>query len=213
MAEGKNIVINAVLVALSEAEDRLLAQDLEKNNVKNALKELKVLIEPVARRHFGEVQTRHLYSVGQYFPMLQRMVCQWYKHFMRRMTTRCRVNSPWKVIMDISIPSELFSIIKDMVLVTNYGLYYHETKCKPKKFVIAFTSHVRVRNLFLQLMNSGMPKEDFLRRKFKGKDRKRIEIIVSEEKQFGMIYNSQKEMISIDFHYGFWNEHGFPQHL
>ncbi len=49
MAEGKNIVINAVLVALSEAEDRLLAQDLEKNNVKNALKELKVLIEPVAR--------------------------------------------------------------------------------------------------------------------------------------------------------------------
>jgi hypothetical protein len=35
MAEGKNIVINAVLVALSEAEVRLLAaQDLEKNNVK-----------------------------------------------------------------------------------------------------------------------------------------------------------------------------------
>ncbi len=33
MAEGKNIVINAVLVALSEAEDRLLAQDLEKNNM------------------------------------------------------------------------------------------------------------------------------------------------------------------------------------
>jgi hypothetical protein len=132
---------------------------------------------------------------------------------MRRMTTHCRVNSPWKVIMDISIPSEVFSIIKDMVLVTNYGLYYHETKRKPKKFVIAFTSHVRVRNLFLQLMNSGMPKENFLLRKIKRKDRKRIEIFVSEEKQFGMIYNSQKEMISIDFHYGFWNEHGFPQHL
>ena len=95
-----------------------------------------MLIEPVARRHFGKVQTRHLHSVGQYFPMLQRMVCQWYKHFMRRMTTHCRVNSPWKVIMDISITSELFSIIKDMVLVTNYGLYHHETKCKPKCYRI-----------------------------------------------------------------------------
>ena len=55
-----------------------------------------------------------------------------------------------------------------MVLVTNYGLYYHETKSKPKKFVIAFTSHVLVRNLFLQLMNSDMPKEDFLAEKVQG---------------------------------------------
>ena len=212
MAEWKksNIFINTVLVAFNEAEDRLLAQDLENKNVKDALKELKALVEPVARRHFGKDQTRHLYSVGQYFPMLQRMVCQWYKQFMRRMTTRCRVSSPWKVIMDISIPNELFLIIKDMIFVTNYGLYYHETKSKPEKFVIAFTSHVRVRNLFLQLMNSEMPKEDFLRRTYKGKDQKRIEIIVSEEKQFGMLYNSQKEIISFDFHYGFWNEHGFP---
>ena len=41
------------------------------------------------------------------------------------MTTRCRVSSPWKVIIDISIPNELFLIIKDMIFVTNYGLYYH----------------------------------------------------------------------------------------
>ena len=110
MAEWKksNIFINTVLVVFNEAEDRLLAQDLENKNVKDALKELKALVEPVARRHFGKDQTRHLYSVGQYFPMLQRMVCQWYKQFMRRMTTRCRVSSPWKVIMDISIPNELF---------------------------------------------------------------------------------------------------------
>ena len=184
MAEWKksNIFINAVLVAFNEAEDRLLAQDLENKNVKDALKELKALVELVSRKHFGKDQTRHLYSVGQYFPMLQRMVCQWYKQFMRRMTTRCRVSSPWKVIMDISIPNELFLIIKDMIFVTNYGLYYHETKWKPKKFVIAFTSHVRVRILFFQLMNSEMPKEDFLRRTYKGKHQKRIEIIVSKEK-------------------------------
>ena len=49
-----NIFINAVLVAFNEAEDRLLAQDLENKNVKDALKELKALIEPVARRHFDK---------------------------------------------------------------------------------------------------------------------------------------------------------------
>ena len=107
MAEWKksNIFINADLVSFNEAENRLLAQDLENKNVKDALKELKALVELVSRRHFGKDQTCHLYSVGQYFPMLQRMVCQWYKQFMRRMTIRCRVSSPWKVIMDISIPN------------------------------------------------------------------------------------------------------------
>ena len=29
------------------------------------------LFSGLTRRHFGKVQTRHLYSVGQYFPMLQ----------------------------------------------------------------------------------------------------------------------------------------------
>lgn len=38
--EKSNIFINAVLVAFNEAEDRLLAQDLENKNVKDALKEL-----------------------------------------------------------------------------------------------------------------------------------------------------------------------------
>ena len=40
MAEWKksNIFINAVLVAFKQAEDRLLAQDLENKNVKDALR-------------------------------------------------------------------------------------------------------------------------------------------------------------------------------
>ena len=59
-----------------------------------------------------------------------------------------------------------------MIFVSNYGLYYHETKSKPKKFVIALTSHVRVRNLFLQLMNLEMPKifcEEHTREKIKSR--------------------------------------------
>lgn len=130
---------------------------------------------------------------------------------MRRMTARCRVSSPWKVILDVSVPNELFAIIKDMVLVTNFVLYYSDTKSKPKKCVMAFTSQTRVRNLLLQLMDSDMSKEDFLQKQIKGQ--RRTEVIVSEDKQFGMLYKYQKQVISFDFHYGFWNEQGFPQHL
>ena len=74
----KNAFINAIFRAFIEAENRLLAQDVEKNNLENALKELKVLLEPVARSHFGELRSRHKYAVGPYFPILQRMATQWY---------------------------------------------------------------------------------------------------------------------------------------
>ena len=53
-------------------------------------------------------------------------------------------------------------------------------------------------------MDSGMSKENFLQKNIKGQ--RRIEVIVSENKQFGMLYNYQKQVISFDFHYGFWNE-------
>ena len=76
---------------------------------------------------------------------------------------------------------------------------------------MAFTSQTRVRNLLLQLMDSDMSKEDFLQKQIKGQ--RRTEVIVSEDKQFGMLYKYQKQVISFDFHYGFWNEQGFPQHL
>ena len=126
------------------------------------------------------------------------MAVQWYKQFSRRMSVRCKVLSPWKVNLQVNVPKELFSIIKDIVFETNYGLYYSETKSKPKKCVMAFTIAERVRNLFIRLMDT---------------DLIGLELIVSEDKQFGMMYNSEKELLYFDFHYGFWNEQGFPQHL
>ena len=140
MSGKENIFINTILAVFKEAENRLSEQGLEKRNVGNALKELKELLGPVARKHLGDVGARHKYYVGQYYPILQRMATQWYKQFSRRMSVRCKALTPWKVTLEVSIPIELFSIVKDIVLETNYGLYYLETKAKPKKCVMAFTS-------------------------------------------------------------------------
>ena len=206
----KGLFLNTVLNKFIEIQKQL-AGELEDTAIKGALKELTEALEPVARRHFGEVQHRHKYVVGPYFPMLQRMVLQWYRQFMRRMTAKCKVRSPWKVLMDVKISIELFTIIRDLVLETNYGVYYDETKSKPKKCVMAFTSLARVKTLFTQLMDTSVHPDEFLCKKVKKTSR--IEVIVNEEKQFGLLYNYGKELLSFDFHYGLWNEHGFPQHL
>ena len=170
-----------------EAENRLSEQGLEKRNVGNALKELKELLGPVVRKHLGDVGARHKYYVGRYYPMLQRMATQWYKQFSRRMSVRCKALSPWKVTLEVSIPNELFSILKDIVLEINYGLYYSETKAKPKKCVIGFTSTERARNLLNRLMDTDHTNEDFLHKRFKGQ--RRIRRILWQEKSLRKLFS------------------------
>ncbi|KAK2564296.1 hypothetical protein P5673_012551 [Acropora cervicornis] len=40
-----------------------------------------------------------------------------------------------------------------------------------------------------------------------------MEAIIGEEKEFGMRYNFDKEILTIDHYYGYWNDHGWPQHI
>jgi len=210
MAETK--FVSTVLGAFNVAKAELLEDGADENNVCQALSELKPLLELVSKSNFGDLQSRHKYAVGGYYSMLNRMACQWYKQFMRRMTTRFCVRNPWKVLLEVSLPKELFNIMKEIVARTNFGVFTGETKSKTaKKSVIAFTSYARVRSLFIKLMDSDMPRADFLRKKFKGL--KRIEAIINEDHQFGMLYDQSKEVMCFDFSYGYWNDHGFPQHI
>ena len=40
-----------------------------------------------------------------------------------------------------------------------------------------------------------------------------MKAIVDADKQFGIKYSLQKEMITFDFYYGYWYDHGWPQHV
>jgi hypothetical protein len=53
----------------------------------------------------------------------------------------------------------------------------------------------------------------YLQRKLKGyrKDHE-VRVLVSEDKDFGILYNFKKGQLIIGYHYGEWNSFGFPQH-
>ena len=214
MADNKSVFERAMFTALTQAESELRKEKLDSVELGKALKELQKLVKPVANNHFGEFRHRFNNGVGNFVPILSRMANKWYKQFMRRMGTRCSVKNPWKVVLDVGIPVEIFTIIKDVVSESNFCVYTHETrgtKSTRKMYIVAFTSRLRVANFFLRLMQSDMPKQDFLRKTFK--TQKCIQAIVSDEKQFGITYNFNKELCTFEFFYGFWNDHGFPQHL
>ena len=76
---------------------------------------------------------------------------------------------------------------------------------------MAFTKTIRVRRLFCEITGDEFAEESFLKKKA-SRDKK-VEVIIDEEKQFGIHYNYDSEEISFDFFYGFWNKYGWPQHV
>ena len=75
----------------------------------------------------------------------------------------------------------------------------------------ATKGRIQVRRVFCALTDQNLTKESFLKQIIKGE--KQMEAIIGEEKEFGMRYNFDKEILTIDHYYGYWNDHGWPQHV
>ena len=207
MAAISGVFSNTVRGALAIAEAELACKGVEMEKIKDALEDMRSLLGPISIRHFNtRVGFKHI--VGNLFPMLQRQTVDWLKQFRRRMSPRCSVKHPWQVIVEEKLPRELFDVFETIVSRTNFGVITIKT---PKNCVFAFTSHNRVRKVFSDCTDQNLIQATFLKRKIKGN--KRVEAIIDEEKQFGMKYCYKKEVMVIDFYYGYWNEHDWPQHV
>ena len=76
---------------------------------------------------------------------------------------------------------------------------------------MVFTSHVRVRRLFMDLLAKRIASDDFLKKNSQEEksagDHQRRETVLF------LKYNKNKEEICFELHYGAWNEFGWPQHI
>lgn len=207
MADVSGVFLNTVRGALVVAEAELSGKDGQINNISEALDDIRGLLAPVSVRHFNN-RTGFKHIVGDYFPMFQRQVMDWLKTFQRQMSPRCSVKHAWQVVVKEKLHRELFQILEAIVSRKNFEVVADRTR---KNCVFAFTSRNRVRKVFSDCTDQNLSKNTFLKRKIKGN--KRVEAIISSEKQFGIKYSYKKELITIDFHYGYWNEHDWPQHV
>ena len=208
MADASKVFYDTVFGSLVIAEAELRKKDFDQDSVRAAVDELARLSREVSRRHFGvDHWSRHRHVVGEYFPIVQRLAEKWYKKLSRRMSFRCGVLHPWRVLLSENLPRELFSVVCEVVSRTGFGLIEEQVG---DTTVLAFTSRTRVRNLFCDLLGRQIRTEVFLTRKAQGQ--KRVEALVETEKQFCITYNAKKEEIYFEFFYGSWNEHGWSQH-
>ena len=207
MADISGVFSNSVQDALVIAEAELERKGVQMNSIRDALDDLRSLLGPLSTQHFDK-RRGYKHVVGDFYPMLRRQAKGWMKQFLRRMSPRCSVKHPWQVIVEDKLPKELFNVLTAIVSRTNFGVITVRT---PKNCVYAFTSKSRVRKVFCDLTDESLDNASFLKRKVKGN--KRVEAIINQDHQFGMKYSYNKEIVTIDFYYGYWNEHGWPQHV
>ena len=194
MADASAVFLNTVRGALVVAEAELSGKDGQINHMSEALDDIKGLLAPVSVRHFNN-RTGFKHILGDYFPMFQRQAMDWLKTFQRRMSPRCSVKHAWQVVVEEKLHRELFQILEAIVSRTHFGVIADRTR---KNCVFAFISHDRVRKVFSDCTDQNLNKNTFLKRRIKGN--KRVEAIISSEKQFGIKYSYRKELITIDFH-------------
>ena len=110
-------------------------------------------------------------------------------------------------MVEDKLPKEVFNVLTAIVSQTNFGVIKARM---PKNCVYAFKSKSRVSKVFCNVTDESLDDASFLKPKVKRN--KRVEAIINQDHQLGMKYSYNKEIVTIDFYYGYWNEHGWPQH-
>ena len=138
----------------------------------------------------------------------------WLQSIHARLAGRVAIRKPYYAEIRRNIPYNIYVIVRQVVK----DLEIDEPKCfigiNRKAEVISFTS-VHALSKLLALM-SGMNTKDikkFFTRTLKGaRTNHKVKLIASEKKDFALVYKKTIGQLIIQFYYGEWNVHGFPQH-
>ena len=133
----------------------------------------------------------------------------------RRLRTTPSMATPWKGDFTLDLPQEVFRVILNHIIQRNsYGHEYKETDAV---IDVQFTQLRKALFVFDKMNLEGdlIIKEELLKKKFpSGEERsaERCEVVITESKPMRLKYLKNSEVLSVSFQYGYWNEHGVPQH-
>ena len=138
-----------------------------------------------------------------------------HEKIVRRLRTTPSMATPWKGEFTLDLPREVFRVILNHIIQRNsYGHRYKESDAvidveltQLRKAVFIFDK--------MNLEGDLIAKAELLKKSFssgKGVAAERCEVVITESKPMRLKYRKNSEVLSVTFHYGYWNQHGIPQH-
>lgn len=139
----------------------------------------------------------------------------WLDLIFKRLSGKVSIRKPYYAETTRNIPYDVF--VTSRQVLGDFGAT--EPQCyigsNRKGEVISLTSLDLLQKFFSCLSGISVKEvKKYFTRKLTSRSRNnhKVKIIVSEEKDFGFVYKKNSGQLIIQFYYGEWNSHGFPQH-
>ena len=146
-------------------------------------------------------------SAGMVAKGLRKM----HQKIIRRLHVKPKLAKPWFGEFVMDMPSEVFSCLSEGIIQrTNFGHEFIESNTQ----LIFKIKDIRKANyLFARMDIDGaeVDRNSLLKKTFQD-SLERCEVIVTEDKPMELKFNKSSEVLMVTFHYGYWNQHGIPQH-
>lgn len=141
----------------------------------------------------------------------------WLNKIYRRLAGRRSIRQPFQCEISRDIPLEIFKSLVRAIKFSKSPDFQEPHcffACNKKGEVVSITCPHVLARLFSWLTGKGITEvKSYFQRTLKGnrKDH-RVRVLVSPNKDFGIVYSYKKGQLIIQYHYGEWNSFGFPQH-
>ena len=148
--------------------------------------------------------------------VLKETAMQWLRAIRRRLGSKHSIRTPFQSEISRDMTSETFrALLRIAKAMNGFCKPYFSNSNNKKTAVISFTSIRLVKELLTLL--SGLHNKEimaYFKRTLVVGARKgnKVCLIVSDTKEFVFRYKLNQGKLSMCFHYGEWNVHGFPQH-
>ena len=143
--------------------------------------------------------------------MVARALRKIHAKIIRRLNSRPKLANPWRGEFTVDMPMEvLLGISKDILDRTNFGHEFSETNTQQFYKINDFRKALY---LFKRMDIDGAEAErENILKKPLNSEMERCEVIVSDEKPLELRFHKKNEVLTVKFHYGYWNMSGVPQH-
>ena len=148
--------------------------------------------------------------------MVIRTLKKLHDKIIRRLRSKPTLATPWRGDFTIDLPREVFDVIyQKIVKSNNFG---HQSRENAACTDIEITDRRKAVFVFNKMNQDGILVScDFLLKKCFGNCAgdvhtvERCEVVVCGEKPMRFKYYNNTDVLSVNFHYGYWNQFGVPQ--
>jgi hypothetical protein len=176
----------------------------------NVFQELDSMMESIFKKHDGSVRRNDCHPIIDIWPMTERVISKLHDGIYRRLRSTPTTASPYFCQFTREVSEEVFGVISNRII--DHNSFGHTTTTTAARVTIVITDKRKAIYLFNRMNDEGVKveKNKLLKKNFP--DNCFAEVIISKEQPMTLKFSKNKEVLSITFYYGYWNNFGIPQH-